>query len=213
MKKNETYYDILKVHPRTSITEVVNAYHAARAAFSKDSLATYSLFSPEENEAEIKKLEEAFVTLSNVDRKREYDKKLEAGTQGTPTTLPSSSAGVVTPEAKPAPATVASASVSKVGSEIASAPGANTGGPVMDGAFLKSTREQKGMTLEDVARLTKLPLRALKAIESDDVKNLPARVYLHGFVNNLVKLYRADAAIAKGYIQYVDGLRTTKPNL
>ncbi len=50
------------------------------------------------------------------------------------------------------------------------------------GIWLKQARELRGLTLEDVAGQTKIRLHALVALEADDVQNLPAAVFVAGFV-------------------------------
>lgn len=80
IKQKETYYDILKVPRRASVSEIVAAYHLAKNAFSKDSMATYSLFSADEAQKMLQKLEEAYVTLSNFEKRADYDRRLTQDT-------------------------------------------------------------------------------------------------------------------------------------
>ena len=41
-KSNENYYELLKVSTKASMSEIVSAYNVAKAAFSRDSMATDS---------------------------------------------------------------------------------------------------------------------------------------------------------------------------
>ena len=50
------------------------------------------------------------------------------------------------------------------------------------GLMLRQAREERGLTLDDVARITRVPLRTLEAIEDGDRTALPAPVYVRGFV-------------------------------
>lgn len=50
------------------------------------------------------------------------------------------------------------------------------------GTYLASGRERAGMTLEDVAAVTRIPLRSLRALEEDRLDDLPAPAYVRGFV-------------------------------
>ncbi len=50
------------------------------------------------------------------------------------------------------------------------------------GTYLASGRERAGMTLEDVAAITRIPLRSLRALEEDRLEDLPAPAYTRGFV-------------------------------
>lgn len=50
------------------------------------------------------------------------------------------------------------------------------------GQVLRKAREQKGMTLEEVSKLTKLPERNLHLMENDQWEELPAPTYVKGFL-------------------------------
>lgn len=50
------------------------------------------------------------------------------------------------------------------------------------GTYLASGRERAGMTIEDVAAVTRIPVRSLRALEGDRLDNLPAPAYTRGFV-------------------------------
>jgi curved DNA-binding protein CbpA len=195
MKTKETYYELLKVDPKATIAEIVNAYHAAKNAFSKDSIAAYSLFSAGEADEFLKELEHAYMTLSNIDRKREYDRFLSGHENPAPkTTLPTpdfSSSG--TPQRRQN-----DVATKPLQPEIPSGP--------LSGEWLEQLRESCGMSLEDVSRVTKIPLRVLQAMESSDTKSFPPRVYLQGFLHNLMKVYRMDGDKVKELLQYFDGL-------
>jgi len=53
------------------------------------------------------------------------------------------------------------------------------------GQFLKQRREEKGMTLEQVADITKISLRHVAALEENKFDLLPSKAYAKGFL----KLY------------------------
>ena len=73
-KEEETFYEILKVDRKATVAEIVAAYHSAKNAFSKDSVATYSLFNNDEAQTVLNKLEEAYLTLSNFEKRAEYER-------------------------------------------------------------------------------------------------------------------------------------------
>mgnify|MGYP001157909925 CR=1 FL=1 len=75
---------------------------------------------------------------------------------------------------------------------------------VINGPFLRDLREKRGLSVDDVARVTKIPSRFLKAIEADDFPKLPAKVYLQGFVKNIANLYKIEAvSTAKAYLEFL----------
>ncbi len=73
---SQSYYEILDIDPAASEEEVKRAYRLVRSSFEPDSMAIYSLYSPEETEAIGSKIDEAFRILTNRDRRRAYDKYL-----------------------------------------------------------------------------------------------------------------------------------------
>lgn len=254
---DEDYYRLLGVSRGATLSEIASAYHQAKNAYSKDSPATYSLFTPEENQAMLAKLEKAYLTLSNIDKKRDYDRWLDTEFQGgessprsesptansmsnpptyasafgsptsTPnygsqaTDMPTFYQNAVRPAEMAAqyqnthqttrPTSVHAASAAPMAGHSAPATAhgahANTSSSThtpeepaaevleagqMSGPHLKQIREKLGLTADDVCRITKIPSKFLKAIEGSRPEDLPARVYLQGFIKNLAKLYHLD---------------------
>jgi curved DNA-binding protein CbpA len=198
-KNEETFYDILKVGRKSTVAEIVAAYHNAKNAFSKDSIATYSLFSNEEAQSVLNKLEEAYLTLSNFEKRAEYERILSLKSQHTD--VPPFSELELKQKAEMHPHT----------GERSTSPEPKTPieGPAMvdalDGAILKTIREKRSLSLEDVSRITKIPVKTIKAIEGDNIAKLPARVYVQGFVINLASLYKLEPNNAlKAYLVFLD---------
>lgn len=54
-------------------------------------------------------------------------------------------------------------------------------------ASLREARQDKGLTLDDLARTTKISLRLLTALEAGDVDRLPAAIFTRGFVKAYAK--------------------------
>ncbi len=62
------------------------------------------------------------------------------------------------------------------------------------GKKLKSLREEKGMTLKDVARATKIRESAIQALEHEAWDKLPPRIFVKGFIQAYVKTVGGDEA-------------------
>lgn len=190
---SETYYEILKIDKTASHSEISAAYQSAKAAFSKDSLATYSLFSPDEAQDFVKRLDEAYQVLSNVEKKIEYDKFLSgASSPKEPIRAePTPTVPIPAPEPqKPRESDVTAEIPLKAGPDE-----------------LRQVREKRGLSYEDVARITKIPVSYLRAIETCDLKKLPARVYIQGFLKNLCTVYKLDQqTTVKAYLDHFDNL-------
>src|SRR5512135_97063 len=78
MKKIENldYYDLLEVSPSATTQEIHKAYERLRKIYDPNSIALYSLFSPEETAAVQLRIEEAYRTLIYEDNRRQYDASL-----------------------------------------------------------------------------------------------------------------------------------------
>jgi transcriptional regulator with XRE-family HTH domain len=76
------------------------------------------------------------------------------------------------------------------------------------GERLRRAREAHGLTVEDLARITKISKASLTAIESSDVRRLPADIYTRGFVKAYAREVGLDPEItAEQYLGDIDPLR------
>lgn len=195
-KAEETFYDILKVDRKATIAEIVAAYHTAKNAFSRDSVATYSLFNDDETQSILSRLEEAYQTLSNLEKKAQYDQTIALG-EGAD--LPQMSEVQLKQNAE------RRADVPKLPEKPAASSAPLPEYETYSGPILAEIRERRGLSLDDVCRVTKIPLKFVKAIETEALPDLPARVYLHGFVKNLATLYRIDSGmVTRSYLTALD---------
>ncbi len=55
------------------------------------------------------------------------------------------------------------------------------------GALLRQAREQKNMSLEDIAKKTRIPQRHLASLETGDFEALPGRTYAIGFAKSFAR--------------------------
>lgn len=81
------------------------------------------------------------------------------------------------------------------------------------GEQLKQAREAKGLSLDDVANQTRIPIRHLQNIEREDWEALPAPTYAVGFVRNYANIVGLDgAAMAVALRERIGGaVRTRAP--
>ena len=75
LKKIEdmNYYELLEVSPRATAQEIHKAYERVRRIYDPNSIALYSLFSPEETEKIRQRVEDAYRTLIYEENRRSYD--------------------------------------------------------------------------------------------------------------------------------------------
>jgi curved DNA-binding protein CbpA len=219
------YYELLEVSPTATAQDIHRAYERIRRIYEPNSVALYSLFTPEETAVIHQRIEEAYRTLVYEDNRKRYDAMLrnrdempepppprpaapryQASTAQPALPLHSENRYVAgTPPADPArsePAVPkpAQEEVSPVSTFIAE----------FTGPALKVLREQRGLTIRNIADTTKVGARYLEFIEEENYARLPARPYLRGFLGLYAKtlgceaervigdyLKRYDAAVGK----------------
>jgi curved DNA-binding protein CbpA len=191
------YYELLEVSYRATAQEIHKAYERVRKIYDPNSIALYSLFSPEETEKIRQRVEDAYRTLIYDENRRDYDRTLrdiplppeppqpEFRYQQRPFSTPQRTPRMAEPtgsaaepraaepqhQQAPAPPPVPS-TAQAVPPEITE----------FTGPVLKMMREQRGLTSRNVADTTKLSARYIEGIEEEAYKKLPARPYLRGFL-------------------------------
>lgn len=78
------------------------------------------------------------------------------------------------------------------------------------GEILKKAREQKGLSINEIALSLKISSKVLKAIEDGDANQLPAKTFLRGFVQSYANYLRLDVNEVLRIFQ--DEMGTTKPS-
>lgn len=82
----------------------------------------------------------------------------------------------------------------------------------VNGAFLKSIREYKKVTSDEIMNILKISKTYLNALEEDDVKKLPANVFVRGFVIQYAKALKLEhEKIANAYMEYLRAKRPVTP--
>ncbi|MBX3246429.1 MAG: helix-turn-helix domain-containing protein [Myxococcales bacterium] len=61
------------------------------------------------------------------------------------------------------------------------------------GAHLRRERELRAVSLEEIARTTRIPLNVLRSLEADDAKSLPGDVFVRGFLRSYARALGLDA--------------------
>jgi hypothetical protein len=148
-------WQLLGLEPGAGIDLVRRAYDHRRRLYEPGALATYTLMTGEESRAHLERLRAAFERI--------------AVALAQPAAAPSAPARVETSAPPPSPEPPRPV-------EPPPDPG------LAPGAFLKYHRERRGMSLEQVASITKIRRSLLAALEEHDLPQLLAPVYVRGFV-------------------------------
>ena len=70
------------------------------------------------------------------------------------------------------------------------------------GALLRKVRESQGIEIAEIAQSTKISKIHLQAIEAEAYGELPAPVYMQGFVQQIAKILKLDPAqVVKTYMR------------
>jgi flagellar biosynthesis protein FlhG len=177
--EEQTYYEILEVAPDATSREVQQAYERAKETYQNDSVAVYSLFSEKEMEKIQALVEEAHRVLMDETSRRNYDQ----------THL--SSLNLKWPRSEKLPETPESPMEKKTYlpfSEIS----VDLGEGPYRGKMLKQIREKMGVDLKTIFMETRISLRILQWIEEENVGQLPAQVYLKGFLKGYAQCLGLD---------------------
>ncbi|THB79017.1 MAG: hypothetical protein D3926_11605 [Desulfobacteraceae bacterium] len=191
------HYELLDIVPSASVFEIRHAYRDQLAIYEEGSLSTYALFSDDERRHILKRLEQAFQTLLDEERRNAYDKTLVA--QGFLEEAQISEPRMKKPmpifQAAKAPAKrqVATRIEEKLDEEQTRALVEKINlQPLITGRDLKTLREFMEIELMEIFEISRISVTILSAIEDNRAKDLPSPIFLKGFLKSYAKLFRLD---------------------
>nr|BFD61209.1 hypothetical protein CKG001_33160 [Bdellovibrio sp. CKG001]BFD68881.1 hypothetical protein HAGR004_39030 [Bdellovibrio sp. HAGR004] len=192
------YYEVLELTANAPQHEVTTAYERARATYSGDNPAIYTIFSEQEARELLVVIEEAYQVLGNKILRTIYDQRLLSGRSSLNDLTYASileASKQVFPEAKAEKSTPAYQKNEAFEKEVA----ART---EWDGEFLKKVREYKQISVAKMSEITKINSYYVTAIENMDAGNLPAIVFVRGYVVQIAKaLGLDDKKVADSYMK------------
>lgn len=217
MERNFTklnYYEMLDLKPDATLFEIRHAYNVAQQLYQTDSLISYSLFGPDERKEILSLLEKAYLTLINENKRQDYDNELirlgllnEAAKKPAVKT-PVSIFDINRTQGKHA--AVKNAAVTLRTKVIENNfIGAILSQQKISGSDLKRIRNELAMPLEHIAQETKVRIDYLLSIEGDNIKALPAEVFLKGFIKAYLKCLCLEPVedLCKKYISHLDSCK------
>jgi flagellar biosynthesis protein FlhG len=180
-----TLYDVLGIGRGASDEEVRRAYKRQRELFAPGSLSLVSLIDDAMLRAELSLVQEAYDTILDPVRRRAYnistfpdleDERQQADTRQGPTAdqlmLQAELARDIHPETE------------------------------FTGELLRRIREANGVELAEVSARTKITLTHLSALEAERYDELPAEVYVRGFVQLIARQLKLDPAqVVRTYVR------------
>jgi len=209
------YYRLLEVDPGATSKEIQQTYQILKRAYDPDSPFLHPLLSAGYAERVGSLVEMAYRTLIFLETRTEYDRKLVADgillagqirSPGAETASIPAQAEKPIPrpsrEESPAPFPAAAG---KEGGGIVTppvppvAPGGEEQVPgrglPVTGRTLRQYREARKLSVEDLVAKTKIRPSILEALEEDRFADLPAPVFLKGFLRQLAKCLGLDPAV------------------
>ena len=208
------FYELLEVSPAATSQEIHKAYERIRRVYDPNSIALYSLFTPEETVVINQRIEEAYRTLVYEDNRKKYDAMLRDRHE-LPDIPPPPPPGLKY-QPRPARTPVAVQKENQLAGTSPNAPAASR--PVQEeaspvppfigeftGPVIKVLREQRELSIRDIADMTKVNARYLELIEEENFKKLPARAYIRGFLMLYAKAIGYDPErMASDYLKRYD---------
>ncbi|HEX3698599.1 MAG TPA: helix-turn-helix domain-containing protein [Polyangia bacterium] len=199
LEEEQTHYEILETEPGISDEEVRRAYRTLKEIYAAGSPVIAGLYDEHELSELHARANAAHDTLFAPERRRLYDLAL--------------------PEADLARAVRAAAQGARRGGGMPAAPDrAESPEPVLDvdeeitGALLKKIRETRGIELGEIAQRTKISERHLRSIEDERFADMPAAVYVRGFVMEFARALRIDAQrAAENYLRRFNARNAPPP--
>ena len=204
------YYELFKIPYNASSFEVRQAYKNMLAIYEENSLATYALFAEDERKKILSKIEKAFSTLIDDEKREAYNKSLLDVGEIPKNLLSAKERQRAIPLFQVNTATTKDNNLERIRKKIKEKGSGKLASALLNrdlisGQDLKNLRESLGIELEEVFDATKISPTALEAIERDDITNLPPKVYLKSFLKSYAEVLQLDAKqLVDGYVKNME---------
>lgn len=197
MKSN--FYEILELNTNAAQHEITTAYERVKNTYSGDNPAIYTIFSDHEARELLSMIEEAYSILGNKTLRNIYDQRLLGQSKINPEDLTYDSilnaSRLIFQDSKvdTKKATfVRDEALEKEIKECAD----------WTGDMIRKVREYKNITLERLSEIIKVNSFYIKAIEAMTPNNLPAPVFVRGYVLQMAKELGLNAkSVADSYMK------------
>lgn len=216
MRKLEelNYYEIFEIPISASVFEIRQAYKEALSIYGDDSPIPYSFFTEEESKEILDRIEKAFSTLIDQDKRALYNKRLVREKKIESSDLTKKRQKVPTPlfSSKGTDGTTISKTIRKriKDKDLKQTKEAILTKDMISGDDLKQLRKTVGVKIEDLFEVTRITVSILEAIENDNFGTLPSTFYLKNFLKAYAELFEVDPKkIIDGYIKNLDHIKGT----
>ena len=225
------YYEMLEIPSTATPAEIERAYRLAQQTFAEGSLALYSVFESADAAAIRSRLDEAYGVLLDPEARRLHDRERMPKDEGPATEgsgangFPSLSVSSPGSPGSPGSATESSGSTGgfpglgedELSPDRAAGVGSGRGGIEdqgeeydsfeddgpgdFDGVRLRRARLFRGYEIDEISQVTKVSGTHLRNIEEENYAELPADVYVRGFVTAYARTIGLDPQrVVPGYM-------------
>ena len=201
----QSHYELLEVSRDADAAEIERAYRMAQATYADDSLAIYSVLGEEDAGNLRERVELAYEVLSDPLRRRAYD-----GSLGGEAPAPAST-GLAFELEHALPARNEPKPLPSLGLAAFDELEAEGGSSMYDGARLRRARMRRGLELDQIAQVTKINPTYLRFLEEERFDDLPAAVYVRGFVAAYARCCGLDlGAVVPSYMERFETARIAR---
>ena len=207
--KDLNYYELLRIAYNASSFEIRQAYKHILAIYEENSLATYSLFTEDERKLILSKIENAFLTLMDGEKRKDYDNNLVRRGEAPDNILTDREKKKAIPIFHTNKARANNNNLARIKKKIQEKKVGDLATTMLkrdhiSGKDLRNLRESLGIELEEIFQVTKISPTALAAIENDDLANLPPKIYLISFLKSYAEALQVDPKqVVDGYIKNI----------
>ncbi len=174
-----SHYDLLEIPRTATMTEIERAYRLSQQIYAEGSLAIYSVFESSDAAEVRDRLDEAYRVLSDTELRVAYDESQPEPDQAT-VSSPHEEAPEEESQSELPAGEIASSSFEEAVEEYETFE--DDAGGDFDGLRLRRTRLFRGYEIDDISDVTKVSGAHLRNIEAENFVDLPADVYVRGFV-------------------------------
>lgn len=198
-----SYYDVLEVNPLSPQHEVTLAYERAKATYSGENPAVYTIFSEKEAREMLRLVEEAYSVVGNKSLRILYDEKLVTGAlrneEVTAESLQTESKSRALANQLPKKPKIYKLDYPK---------DADFEQQILEmkdwtGQVIRQVREYKQVSLDQLSEITKISSFYLHAVEDMHPEQLPARVFVRGYVAQICRVLNLnEKVVCDSYMQH-----------
>jgi len=208
----QNFYELFEIPENATRKEIIQAYQRVKSVYSNDSMALYTLYSNEDSNNIINDIEEAYKILTNPEKREAYDLQNSLNQSKAVVRVSYDKPGFMKRTLLDVPGFL-NEDINVVGSKknILKKQDKELNTPILkietpsydqnkdfenkianelefSGSFLKEVREYKNITINYIGNKTKISSFYIKAIEEENYKDFPARVYVLGFLKLYTKI-------------------------